>query len=325
MPAGTSPSEVAGCEYLAKFLIVLPSILSQACLSMQVVEDTTIVLKELSNFLALHHKELFHARFHPPREEYLSERTVPPLLASRLQNLRPAVDDSSLEMTEMTEAILPEDDELTTDFVKCSMGQVVPCRASHDDVSKKNRRINLGFKGLMCRHCMGSRGEGRYFFTSIESMTTAATVIEKHLEKCPSVPVEVKKRLRESRTRHAEQRRELAQGAQARYFLRLWERLRSSVVRDTVASLQVLELQHDFEDEEESTTVEFHNHVDVLRYISNTPPWCEKPNILEEMARYSECLESGGRAYNTEAMPRRFTGELWMSKFLHSNPSPHSA
>ncbi|CAB9516665.1 expressed unknown protein [Seminavis robusta] len=307
---GRRPSDFAGCEYLSQFLLVVPGIMSQAQLSVQLIDDTTMVLKELANFLTQKHTELFDARFHPPKEDYVGERAVPSSFSSCLENLRSTADSS--QSLECTEAFWEEDRPEVTDFLATVMSQVVPCRATAEDVAKKNRRIGVGFVGLMCRHCSGAK-EGRYFFTSIESMTTAATVIEKHIQKCEKISQDIKDRMKESRGRHAEQRKTLAPGAQAAYFLRLWERLRSSKVRDAAASLQMLEMteKQDNENEDGPAGLEFDSHIRLIDYLRNAPPWNEKPEVLEGVRRYYDCLEHGGKTYGTFEMPKNFNSE-WL-------------
>ena len=317
------PSRTAGCEYLVRFLLVMPSFLSQAGLSTQLVEDTTDVMKELTSFLALNHVDLFDYKFHPPAEVYsVGERQVPAILASRLENLRSACDESNTEM--MTETILPEDRPDLTDFVACVMEQIIPCRASQEDVEKKNRRIALGRVGLMCRHCLGARGEGRYFMMSVESITTAATVIEKHIAKCPEVPSEIKTRMVSCRKRHGDQRRNLAKGAQASYFLRLWERLRSSKVKDTAAALHILEMNEKEEEEEEEAEgegLEFESHVRLVDYLSKTLPWREKPTLVEALDRYHEGLDLGHRVHTSHIKPKEFTSELVLAQMMRETES----
>jgi hypothetical protein len=316
---GRHPSDKAGCQYLSQFLLVLPSVLRQCQLSVQLIDDTTMVAKELADFLALKHAELFEPRFHPPKEHYVGERTVSSSLSSCLENLRSADSSQSLEIAE---AILPEDRPDVTDFIDVVMSQVVPCRASAEDVAKKNRRIAVGFAGLMCRHCSGEK-EGRYFFTSIESMTTAATVIEKHIQKCNLIAPEIKAKMAESRVRHADQRKHLTPGAQAAYFLKLWERLRKSKVHDSAASLHMLQMTEKAEDEEDNDGtggLEFDCHVRLLEYVRNVEPWSRNPNILEGVKRYYDVMEYGGHIFGKDEMPKNFTSEWLMARDLN-NPS----
>lgn len=316
------PSDTAGCEYLLRFFLVLPSFLSQAGLSTQLVEDTTDVIKELANFLALNHLDLFEEKFHLPTEVYSAgERQVPAILAARLEieNLRSAGDEDTDEM--LTETVLPEDRPDLTDFVECVMEQVVPCRATQEDVERKNRRFGLGRVGLQCRHCMGARGEGRYFMMSVESITTAATVIEKHIAKCSKVPTETKTRMISGRKRHGEQRRNLAKGAQASYFLRLWERLRSSKVKDTAAALQILEMTEENEEEEEVDGVglAFDSHVSLVDYLTKTLPWREKPALVAALDLYHQGLDLGHQVYNSQTKPQEFTSELVLAQLMKEN------
>lgn len=318
------PSEYVGCEYLARLVLVLPSILCQAGLSMRLIDDTKIVLKELAHFLALDHSDLFDELFHPEQEVYTGDKSVKPVVASRLETLRP-ISNSVDDCVELDEAVLPEDRPDLTDFVEIVMSQVIPCRATQEDLGRKNRRIGLGSAGLVCRHCLGANGEGKYFFGSVESITTASTVIEKHIQKCPRIADDIKQRMAASRKRHAEQRKGLAPGAQAAYFLRLWERLRSSKVKDTAATLQVLEMKEEKEDsshenalDEDESPNEFTDHIRLLEYLSTTSPWSETDDVLESLNQYYECLEFGGRIYNTDAMPKGFNAEWLLAQVTDS-------
>lgn len=320
---GKRPSDTAECEHLARFVFIAPSILSQTQLPLQIVEDATLVLTELAGFLSQEHLDLFAPGLCPPKEIYVTENEKSAVLASYLGKPR-LVDDSASEVGEISEAILPEDRRTVTDFVQVVMTQVIPCRASQEDIAKKNRRVSLGFIGLMCRHCMGAKGEGRYFFSSIESITTAATVIEKHIQKCTTVPPDVKAKMAECRSRHAEQRKVLGQGAQAAYFLRLWDRLRSSTVRETSRSLTISGLDNEQEDDDDLMQggLEFESHVPLIEYLKKTKPWSEKPDVMEGVRRYYEGLELGGRIYMTGAMPQNFNSEWLLTRLQATAPLP---
>lgn len=321
---GKRPSDILGCEHLARFVLIAPSILRQADLSEQILGDTTLLLKELASFLAVQHKQLLAPAFCPPQEFYVGDTAPLSILASRLEKPRSARGDSA-ELGDLTEAILPEDRPDVTDFVNIVMSQVVPCRATQEDTGKRGRKISVGFTGMVCRHCWGSKGEGRYFFASIESMTTAATVIEKHIQKCTMVPPDVKAKMAEARSRHAEQRKTLGQGTQAAFFLRLWERLRAAKVKGTAASLQTLQMndipqQMPADDAETPGGLEFESHVHLIEFLKKEQPWSERQDVVGALQRYYEGMELGGRLYKTDAMPRNFNSEWLLSKMLASTP-----
>lgn len=140
------PSDVVGCEHLMRLLLLLPSILVHSGVSAQLLTDVNTVLKELSDFLAMNHELLFDKQFHLPHEDV--ENVGESTLSSRLENLR-SQDNASVHPTELRETILPEDRPDLTDFIELVMSQVVPCRATQEDLVRKNRRIPLGYTGLV--------------------------------------------------------------------------------------------------------------------------------------------------------------------------------
>jgi len=314
---GIRPSDTAGCEYLARFLLVVPNVLSQAGLTADVVDDTTVVLRELGSFLTQNHKELFDARFHPPAETYADgERTVPAVFASRLESTRAGEETSD---SALNSVVLTEEDKLDlTDFAACVLGQLVPCRATKEDVEKRRQHLTVGRVGLLCKHCMGSRGAGRSFFANVESLNTAAGTIEKHILKCPDVPIEVKTEMAEARRRHSEQRKNLAQGSQASYFLRLWERLRMTKVRNPATTLQILEMKEKEENEQDEVVIsggfEFESHAKIVNYCQKTLPWKDKPNLLEAINEYYGALEYASRLHACDTKPKKFSSELALAQ-----------
>jgi hypothetical protein len=325
--------DVYGCKYLMRLLLVMPSMLQQSDLTVQQVEDTLGVVRELTNFMAINHSDLFDESFHVPQEHYDAEAMAPPFIVPLLMQLKtktsqPVSDETAqggVATDDLKEILQPRDREVLTDFVELVLDQVIVCRATHDDVfGKKNRRVAVGYPGLVCRHCFGVSGEGKYFFSSIESLTTATTVIEKHVAKCPKIDDEIKSNVINRRTRHQEQRKLMPQGSQGAFFARLWDRLRLSKASagaeaDIYVSMSSGSGKKSDDGESGGTTptddsIEFKDHILLLEYLKATAPWKDKLNLIEAMDQYYNCMGYGGRIYNTNAMPLHFNSEWLLSK-----------
>jgi hypothetical protein len=332
---GQRSCDIYGCKYLMRLLLVMPSMLQQSDLTVQQVDDTLGVVRELTNFMAINHLDLFDESFHVPQEHYASEATNPPFIVPLLMHLKTKTPHSVSEETakggvvtgDLKEILQPSDREVLTDFVELVLDQVIVCRATHDDLGKKNRRVAVGYPGLVCRHCFGMFGEGKYFFSSIESLTTATTVIEKHVTKCPKIDAEIKSNMIKYRTRHQEQRKLMPQGAQGAFFARLWDRLRLSKASagaeaDVYVSMSSGSGKKSSSDDGESgdgstptdDLIEFKDHILLLEFLKATAPWKDKPNLIEAMDQYYNCMGYGGRIYNTNAMPVHFNSEWLLSK-----------
>ena len=324
-------TDALGCEYLMRSLLLMPSMLQQSDLSFQQIEDTVGVIRELMDFLVFNHSAMFDGSFHLPYEDYGEETRFPPFILSRIKRARSnsrmtsEIDEENLD--DLEGVILPKDVPDLTDFVACVMSQVVICRATSEDLVRKGRRVQLGFPGLVCRHCLGKSGEGKYFFGSLESITTAATVIEKHIAKCPSVDNDIKEKMVRSRARHAEQRRTMPQGTQSAFFTRLWDRIRRSskymgadadsyITFPTTSDKLVgmAESNDEIISEKLEDQLEFQSHIQLMRFLQTSSPWKENQDLMDVILQYYNCLEYGGRIYNTNAMPPHFSSEWLLAK-----------
>ena len=180
------PSEVLGCEVLMRLLLVLPSVLRQPGLDLKHVSDCIGIARELADFLVANHQQMFDDRFHLDDEHYAGkEKTNPYDLTARLRrfdDVTKSTSDDGMDISgsqQPVELVLPSDKPNLTDYVACVMEQAAPIRATDDDIRNKGRRVQVGFPGLACRHCHGSGGEGRYFFTSPESLSACVTIMDK--------------------------------------------------------------------------------------------------------------------------------------------------
>ena len=331
-----TPSKIYTTEALLHVLLVLPSILRQASLPLQEISDSLQIVQDLVDFITKDAETLFDKDVLPPREKYVDESNPKTSnLSERLRLLKHSQDTDSSpgeekdgsNVGELTEALLATDKEgpngerLLTDFVTVVMEQAIPCRATEIDVEKKFRRIHTGFPGLCCRHCLGAHGEGRYFFSTIESITTASTVLEKHLLKCPSLPPGIRDKVVATKITHPGQRKLMETGGQQAYFNRLWDRLRSANIGGKGTNQTLVLPQKEPElpkatEDDEGETIEFRSHLAMLDYVRTTPPWKNNKKIQGALSKYYSCLDYGGRIFQTPSMPAHFSPEWLLAKVV---------
>ena len=320
------PSDVLDASYLMRLLLVMPSMLNQSGLSAQQVGTATGVITELIDCISRNYHLYLPSSCHIPKEFYQSEPSFTTSIVKRTRLALSPSDSTAAdtEMDELKDILLPSDRGTLTDFIQFILDQVVATRARAEDVVKKNRRIPMGYIGLCCRHCLGSDGEGKYFFSSLESLATTSTVMEKHLTKCTKTPKTVKDEMIRCRSLHAEQRQNLAQGNQAAFYNRLWKRLRSSKNQGGFATDLVVNLSPVGSSEgnhssgegngAETTTDNvngFQSHVALLDFVRTKGPWKDDKQLKGCLQSYYECLEYGGSIYGTNAMPKNFSSE-WL-------------
>ncbi|KAG7346642.1 MRG family protein [Nitzschia inconspicua] len=329
---GKSWCSILGCQYLMRLFLVLPSFLRDAELSTIQQNQIISVARELLDFVVLNHKRFFGESIRLPTEVYVNEPAVPSILPKLLAVGKVAVEGGSTDMTQepfsqnhSLEIVRSEDRQDLTDFIAAVMDQTIISHATEEDTARKNRRISVGHPCIVCRHCHGRHGEGKYFFGSTESMTTAATVIEKHLLRCPDLKQDLKDRITKSRLNHSEQRKSLPSGSQSAFFARLFERLQSMEPFDGAISgfsvssapfLDTLLHQGPLTDVETSDIIDngFKSHVDVMAFIQSNETWKSTESLLEAVEKYYNCLEYGGKIVNTNKAPTNFCSEWLYSK-----------
>lgn len=316
-------SEKYGGDVFMEFLLVLPALLGRSELELQEMNDSLELVHELTHFMTNNHADVFPAGMRPSPEVYMTKgKRVPSTLLARLERKRPGGSNKGAS-DELTEVLWDEDAEELSDFVTNVMSQTIACRATEADVARKFRRIHVGYPGVVCRHCLGEGGEGRYFFTTIESLTTLSTVFEKHIMKCAYVPADIKKAVVTARSKHAEQRKAYPNGAQQAYFNRLWDRLRSMKIAGTTNSSAVPLAKTNCvgstapeEPPNEMTAhpdekMTFTKSMDVLDFVRTSAPWKGTKEIEEALNQYYNCLDYGGRIFQTKSMPEHFS-EAWL-------------
>lgn len=103
-----------------------------------------------------------------------------------------------------------------------------PCVFTEADRLGKRKNLTTGFAGLACRHCFGGYGSGRFFPSSIKTLSDTSktlNVLHNHLGRCRKVPKEVLKQMEQAKDRHDEERAKMKFGSQKKFFAKIWSRL----------------------------------------------------------------------------------------------------
>ena len=123
---------------------------------------------------------------------------------------------------------LPTDKRYTTAFTFHLMSQLQPCTFTEADRLGRRRGLEVGYAGLACRHCVGGYGSGRFFPSSVKTMSDASKtldVVYKHMCKCKKTPPKVKNALLDFRRFHDSERSKMPFGNQRVFFTKIWCRL----------------------------------------------------------------------------------------------------
>lgn len=124
--------------------------------------------------------------------------------------------------------VLPEDHSYSTQFSFHLLSQMQPCVFTEADRLGKRKGLPPGFPGLACRHCFGGYGSGRFFPSSIKTLSDTSktlNVLHNHMMRCRKCPADVRETLENLRGSHDEERAKMKFGSQKAFFARIWERL----------------------------------------------------------------------------------------------------
>jgi hypothetical protein len=135
------------------------------------------------------------------------------------------------EASEIEYICWPEDQTSTTRFTYFLMRQMTLCTFTEGDRLGKRKELPLGFGGIACRHCISDFGTGRFFPSSIKTMsdtTKTLNILHAHLLKCRKCPTAVKDEANELRKSHEQERTALRFGSQTAFFSKIWCRLHPS-------------------------------------------------------------------------------------------------
>jgi hypothetical protein len=124
--------------------------------------------------------------------------------------------------------VLPADKRYTTAFTFHLMAQMQPCVFTEADRLGRRRNLDVGFAGLACRHCFGGHGNGRFFPSSIKTMSDASKTLDaiyKHIGMCKKCPDDIKQGLDNLKEFHDSEKSKMPFGNQRAFFARIWGRL----------------------------------------------------------------------------------------------------
>jgi hypothetical protein len=103
-----------------------------------------------------------------------------------------------------------------------------PCVFTEADRLGKRKGLPTGFAGLACRHCFGGYGSGRFFPSSIKTLSDTSktlNVLHNHMSRCRKVPKEILEELEKARATHDDERAKMKFGSQKAFFAKIWSRL----------------------------------------------------------------------------------------------------
>mgnify|MGYP006139184121 CR=1 FL=1 len=124
--------------------------------------------------------------------------------------------------------VTPDDERIATQFSFYLLSQMQMCVFTEADRLGKRKGLPAGFHGLACRHCFGGYGSGRFFPSSIKTLSDTSktlNVLHSHMKRCRKCPLEVRKTLENLRKVHDDQRAKMKFGSQKAFFARIWDRL----------------------------------------------------------------------------------------------------
>ena len=121
-----------------------------------------------------------------------------------------------------------DDKPYATAFSYHLLSQMQPCVFTEADRLGKRKGLPAGFAGLACRHCFGGYGSGRFFPSSIKTLSDTSktlNVLYNHMQRCRKCPVDVKDTLEKLRVHHDDDRAKMKFGSQKAFFAKIWSRL----------------------------------------------------------------------------------------------------
>ncbi|KAL7535857.1 hypothetical protein ACHAWF_005293 [Thalassiosira exigua] len=124
--------------------------------------------------------------------------------------------------------VIPADKNTTTSFSFLLLSQMQPCVFTEADRLGKRKGLPAGFAGLACRHCFGGYGSGRFFPSSIKTLSDTSktlNVLHNHMARCRKVSPDILDELESARANHDDERSKMKFGSQKAFFAKIWSRL----------------------------------------------------------------------------------------------------
>jgi hypothetical protein len=159
-------------------------------------------------------KDMDHSLTEDGEDDGKSTKEFQPVIEPPFLHLHPLVADA--------------DKPYATDFSYLLMDQMQPCVFTEADRLGKRKGLPPGFPGLACRHCFGGYGSGRFFPSTIKTLSDTSktlNVLHNHMMRCRKCPSDVKETLEKLRVSHDDERAKMKFGSQKAFFGRIWERL----------------------------------------------------------------------------------------------------
>jgi len=158
-----------------------------------------------------------------------------------LEDPNPMSESPSLENDDIAESnalsdtgplVSSEDKSYATAFSYKLLGQMQPCVFTEADRLGKRKGLPPGFVGLACRHCFGGYGSGRFFPSSIKTLSDTSktlNVLYNHMMRCRKCPSDVRDCLEKLRNHHDDERAKMKFGSQKAFFAKIWGRLHDGI------------------------------------------------------------------------------------------------
>jgi len=162
---------------------------------------------------------------HKVEESFVSD-SAPDIKVEK--NALENIQDTEQSFSNSAPLVTSEDEKVATQFSFYLLGQMQMCVFTEADRLGKRKGLPPGFPGLACRHCFGGYGSGRFFPSSIKTLSDTSktlNVLYNHMMRCRKCPMEVREVLEKLRKVHDEQRAKMKFGSQKAFFARIWDRL----------------------------------------------------------------------------------------------------
>jgi len=133
--------------------------------------------------------------------------------------------------------VTASDEATATPFSFLLLSQMQPCVFTEADRLGKRKGLPTGFAGLACRFCFGGYGSGRFFPSSIKTLSDTSktlNVLHNHMSRCRKVPKDVFATLEAARLTHDDDRAKMKFGSQKAFFAKIWSRLHNNRPDGTV-------------------------------------------------------------------------------------------
>lgn len=136
-----------------------------------------------------------------------------------------SIDCNTIDTSYMAGLVFPNDRHLTSNFVYFALRQVEPYNLTEKDVAQGRGSFEVGFPGLVCKHCKGSDNSRKFFNRSAYHLRNAFAKIPDHLMVCSQCPSEIKSCLASFKLTRTAQESQLKRGSNITFMDRVWGRL----------------------------------------------------------------------------------------------------